>query len=149
MFGSGGLNVEKDKKVGVYKTKIHKYCGLIYDLENGTVGLGPARLRRAVQTLENPTWRYGNTNIRLRDMQSMHGQMRWYSQACRPLHGLHSNISAMLSTTDLTGLHVKPPGTASAVKRKWILFGETLELHRIILQKEADRLVTLNSKPAT
>ena len=49
MLGDGGLNVEKDKEVGVYKT-LQKYCGLIYDLENGTVGLGPAGLRRAIQT---------------------------------------------------------------------------------------------------
>jgi len=98
MFGPSGLNVEKDKKVGLFLTK-QKYCGLIYDLKNGTVGLGPARLCRAIQTLENPTWRYGNTNISSRDMQSLHGQTRWYAQACRPLHGMHSNISAMLSTT--------------------------------------------------
>jgi len=74
-------------------------------------------------------------------MQSLHGQIRWYAQACRPLHGMHSNISTMLSTTDPMGLRVKPPGTASAVKHticKWILFWETLELHRIILQKEAE-----------
>jgi len=70
MFGPSGLNVEKDKKVGVYKTK-QKHCDLIYDLKSGTVGLGPARLRRAIQTSENPTWRYGNTNIRLRDMQTV------------------------------------------------------------------------------
>jgi len=47
----------------------------------------------------------------------------------------------MLSTTDPMGLRVKPPGTAIAVKHticKWILFWETLELHRIILQKEAE-----------
>ena len=137
MFGPSGLNVEKDKKVGLFLTK-QKYCGLIYDLKNGTVGLGPARLCRAIQTLENPTWRYGNTNISSRDMQSLHGQTRWYAQACRPLHGMHSNISAMLSTTDPMGLRVKPPGTASAVKHKWMLFWETLELHRIILQKEAE-----------
>ena len=135
MFGLGGLNIEKDKEVGQW-SQIQKYCGLEYNLAKGTVGISAARLRRARALLDDSKWRHGNMNIRLQDLQSLHGSVRWYSQASRPLHAYHPILARLLSTDDPTGTWVSPRGSPSIKRWAWLEFWEVIELHRIMLHHE-------------
>ena len=135
MFGPKGLNVAKDAKVGPWKS-VQQCWGLTYDLVKKTVGMSLVRLKRARVTLEKDTWAWGNTDIDMRELQSLHGSTRWYGQANRCLHSVQANISRLLSTADPTGRKVQPHGTPSMKRWAWVEFWDTLELHRVMLHDE-------------
>ena len=108
----------KDLKVGSWEEKQQGW-GFTIDTRNGTLGMSRVRLARALRYLDEPLWRWGNKEIRLRDMQRLFGSARWYSQANRSMASALADMRRMLSSDDPSGRWVSPRGSPEHKRWYW------------------------------